>query len=212
MGGKKEKNHGFEAALRGKQIPLLILDQKWHNLFSDTGKPKTIVKLEKKAREYLRRQSRLNQDIKELKGLKEKLMKNIMANMDEIGQEQESKKLLEDRRLISEINEKLYLAFAELEKLPEELNAVNESLMIETMEYCYEKMRTNESDIEFIRKWLEQIREEVKEKAVRKQMVEDKNREIYSYMHDIFGANIIEIFDLKYAKEPSEKEEEKRQS
>lgn len=212
MGGKKEKNHGFEAALRGKQIPLLILDQKWHNLFSDTGKPKTIVKLEKKAREYLRRQSRLNQDIKELKGLKEKLMKNIMANMDEIGQEQESKKLLEDRRLISEINEKLYLAFAELEKLPEELNAVNESLMIETMEYCYEKMRTNESEIEFIRKWLEQIREEVKEKAVRKQMVEDKNREIYSYMHDIFGANIIEIFDLKYAKEPSEKEEEKRQS
>ena len=128
MGGKKEKNHGFEAALRGKQIPLLILDQKWHNLFSDTGKSKTIVKLEKKAREYLRRQSRLNQDIKELKGLKEKLMKNIMANMDEIGQEQESKKLLEDRRLISEINEKLHLAFAELEELPEELNAVNESL------------------------------------------------------------------------------------
>lgn len=212
MGGKKEKNHGFEAALRGKQIPLLILDQKWHNLFSDTGKPKTIVKLEKKEREYLRRQSRLNQDIKELKSLKEKLMKNIMANMDEIGQEQESKKLLEDRRLISEINEKLRLAFAELEELPEELNAVNESLMVETMEYCYEKMRTNESEIDVIRKWLEQIREEVKEKAARRQMVEDKNREIYSYMHDIFGANIIEIFDLKYAKEPLEKEEEKRQS
>lgn len=212
MGGKKEKNHGFEAALRGKQIPLLILDQKWHNLFSADGKPKMIVKLEKKAREYLRRQSRLNQEIKELKDLKEKLMKNIMANMDEIGQEQESKKLLEDRRLISEINENLHLTFAELEELPEELNAVNESLMIETMEYCYEKMRTNESDIEFIRKWLEQIREEVKEKAARRQMLEDKNREIYSYMHDIFGANIIEIFDLKYAKEPSEKEEEKRQS
>ena len=212
MGGKKEKNHGFEAALRGKQIPLLILDQKWHNLFSAYGKPKMIVKLEKKAREYLRRQSRLNQEIKELKDLKEKLMKNIMANMDEIGQEQESKKLLEDRRLISEINEKLHLTFAELEELPEELNAVNESLMIETMEYCYEKMRTTESDIEVIRKWLEQIREEVKEKAARRQMLEDKNREIYSYMHDIFGANIIEIFDLKYAKEPSEKEEEKRQS
>lgn len=212
MGGKKEKNHGFEVALRGKQIPLLILDQKWHNLFSDTGKTKTIVKLEKKEREYLRRQSRLNQDVKELKSLKEKLMKNIMANMDEIGQEQESKKLLEDRRLISEINEKLHLAFAELEELPEELNAVNESLMVETMEYCYEKMRINESEIDVIRKWLEQIREEVKEKAARRQMVEDKNREIYSYMHDIFGANIIEIFDLKYAKEPLEKEEEKRQS
>lgn len=212
MGKKKETGHGFETALRGKQIPLLILDQKWHNLFSDDGKPKRVVKLEKKANEYLRRQGRLNQDIKELKILKEKLMKNIMANMDEIGEEQESKKLREDRRLISEINEKLHLAYAELEELPEKLDAVNEELMVETMGYCYEKMRTNEREIEVIRIWLEQIREEVKQKVVRKQTVEDKNREIYSYLHDIFGARIIEIFDLKYEKEPAQKEEEKRQS
>lgn len=212
MGGRKEKNQEFEAVLRGKQIPLLILDQKWHSLFSDDGKPKNVVKLEKKANEYLRRQGRLNQDIKELKNLKDKLMKNIMANMDEIGEEQESKKLLEDRRLISEINEKLRQAYAELEEVPKELDTVNESLMIETMVYCYEKMRANEIESEAIRKWLEQIREEVKQKAVRKQTVEDKNRAIYSYMHDIFGAHIIEIFDLKYVKETSAEEEEKRQS
>ena len=160
----------------------------------------------------MRRQGRLNQDIKELKNLKDKLMKNIMANMDEIGEEQESKKLLEDRRLISEINEKLRQAYAELEEVPKELDTVNESLMIETMVYCYEKMRANEIESEAIRKWLEQIREEVKQKAVRKQTVEDKNRAIYSYMHDIFGAHIIEIFDLKYVKETSAEEEEKRQS
>lgn len=212
MGGRKAINHEFEIALRGKQIPLLILDQKWHNLFSDDGKPKNIIKLEKKANEYLRKQGRLNQDIKELKALKEKLMKNIMANMDETEQEEESKKLREDRRLISEINEKLRLAYSELEKLPQELDVVNESLMVETMEYCYEKMRANEVESKAIRKWLEQMREEVKQKAARKQTVEDKNREIYSYLHDIFGANIIDIFDLTYEKEPSQKEEEKRQS
>lgn len=212
MGGKKETNHGFEAVLQGKQIPLLILDQKWHNLFSDGGKPKKVVKLEKKANEYLRRQGKLNQDIKELKSLKEKLMKNIMANMDEIGEEQESKVLLEDRRLISEINDKLRLEIAELEKLPVKMGEVNVALMAETMEYCYEKMRANEIETEAIGRWLEKVREEVKRNVVRKQTVEDKNKEIYSYMHDIFGAHIIEIFDLKYEKEPSEKEEEKRQS
>lgn len=212
MGGRKRTNHGFEAVLRGKQISLLILDQKWHNLFSDDGKNKSIVKLEKKANEYLRRQGRLNQDIKELKSLKEKLMKNIMINMDEINKGQESGKLREDRRLISEINEKLRLASAELEELPVELDAVNEALMIETMEYCYEKMRTNEMEIESIRKWIEQVKEEVKKNVVRKQTVEDKNREIYSYMHDIFGARIIEIFDLKYEKEPLQEEQDKRQS
>lgn len=206
MGVRKEADHGFGTVLRGKQIPLLILDQKWHNLFSDGGKSKKIVKLEKKANEYLRRQGRLNQDIKELKSLKEKLMKNIMANMDEIGEEQESKKLLEDRRLISEINEKLRLTLAELEALPEEQELVNEALMIETMEYCYAKMRTNEREVVAIGSWIEQMKEEVKKKVVRKQTVEDKNREIYSYMHDIFGAHIIEIFDLEYDKEISEEE------
>lgn len=175
--------------------------------FSDGDKPKSIVKLEKKENEHLRRQGRLNQDIKELKSLKEKLLKNIMANMDEIGEEeQESKKLKEDRRLISEINEKLRRAMAELEELPEELEAVNEALMIETMEYCYEKMRTNATEIESIRKWIEDTKEEVKKRVVRKQTVEDKNREIYSYMHDIFGAHIIEIFDLRYEQESSREE------
>jgi hypothetical protein len=31
--------------------------------------------------------------------------------------------------------------------------------------------------------------------------MEIKNQEIYSYMHDIFGAEVIEIFDLKYKEE-----------
>lgn len=212
MGRGKEINHGFDAVIQGKKIPPLTLDQKWHHLFYGDEKPKKIVKLEKKANELLRRQGRLNQDVKELKNLKDKLLKNIMANMDEIGQEQESKRLKEDRRLISEINEKLRLAHQESEALPGELDAVNEQLMLETMEYCYVKMRAGETEMQEIQTWLEQIREEVKQKAVRRQTVEDKNREMYSYLHDIFGARIIEVFDLKYEKEPSQKEEEKRQS
>lgn len=210
MGRGKEINHGFDAVIQGKKIPPLTLDQKWHHLFSGDEKPKKIVKLEKKANELLRRQGRLNQDVKELKNLKDKLLKNIMANMDETGQEQESKRLKEDRRLISEINEKLRLAHQESEALPGELDAVNEQLMLETMEYCYVKMRAGETEMQEIQTWLEQIREEVKQKAVRRQTVEDKNREMYSYLHDIFGARIIEVFDLKYEKEPSQKEEEKR--
>ena len=135
-----------------------------------------------------------------------------MENMEETEEEQESVRLREDRRLISEINVKLRQAYADLEELPKELDAVNEALMVESMEYCYEKMRANEIESEAIRKWLEKTREEVKQKAARRQTVQDKNREIYSYMHDIFGADIIDIFDLTYEKEPTQKEEEERQS
>ena len=73
-------------------------------------------------------------------------------------------------------------------------------------------MPANEIETEAIRKWLEKTREEVKQKAARRQTVQDKNREIYSYMHDIFGADIIDIFDLTYEKEPTQNVEEERQS
>lgn len=33
--------------------------------------------------------------------------------------------------------------------------------------------------------------------------MEQMNQELYSYMHDIFGANVIDIFDMKYKKENS---------
>lgn len=31
--------------------------------------------------------------------------------------------------------------------------------------------------------------------------MEQMNQDLYSYMHDIFGAEVIEIFDMKYEKE-----------
>ena len=38
MNDKKD----FEAALKGKKVPLLVLDQKWHRLFAIHGKTGTI--------------------------------------------------------------------------------------------------------------------------------------------------------------------------
>lgn len=42
------------------------------------------------------------------------------------------------------------------------------------------------------------IRVELKKRLIRKQEMEQMNQELYSYMHDIFGAEVIEIFDMKY--------------
>ena len=47
------------------------------------------------------------------------------------------------------------------------------------------------------------MRIELKKNLVRKQEKELKNHALYSYMHDIFGAEVIEIFDMKY--NPEEK-------
>ena len=59
-------------------------------------------------------------------------------------------------------------------------------------------MRLNEHHINSIGKWIADVRVELKKNVVRKQEMEIANQEIYSFMHDIFGADVIDIFDMKY--------------
>ena len=199
MAKRKSADPRFERIAHSKDIPILVLDQKWHHLFSVDGKPKEIQQLEKKVNKHLAKQGRLNQDMKELKGLKNRLMKNIVVNMDEIGEEgQETPKLREDRRLITEINDRMDGGRSEMESLEAELRADNERLMAETMEYCYGIMSRNEAERDEIADWIRQTRMELKRKVIRKERIEDKNKEIYTYLHDIFGARITEAFDVRY--------------
>ena len=50
MNDKKD----FEAALKGKKVPLLVLDQKWHRLFAIHGKTDEISATEKELDELLK--------------------------------------------------------------------------------------------------------------------------------------------------------------
>ena len=202
MGKRKNTGHGFDRIVQEKNLPPLVLDQKWHHLFSEDGKPARIARLEQKVNSHLSRQGHLNQEKKDLKSLKTKLMKNIVANMDEIGEEgQETPKLQEDRRLITEINQRMEACRQELEDLQELMRMDNEQLMIETMEYCYGIMNSNETEREELADWIGRTRVELKKKIIRKDIIEDKNREIYTYLHDVFGAQVIGAFDLKYGDE-----------
>jgi hypothetical protein len=66
------------------------------------------------------------------------------------------------------------------------------------MEMCYEVLQVNSKEIEEISAWINQVRIDLKLNVVRKQEKEIKNHELYTYMHNIFGADVIEIFDMKY--------------
>ncbi len=201
MGKKKNVMPGFGQMLHGKRIPLLVLDQKWHQLFLD-DKPKEIERLEQKLNKQLATQGKLNQELKDMKVLKKKLMKNIVVNMDEIGEHgQETRKLQEDRRLITEINDKLEAEELQLEKLQEEMAEDNLLLMVETMEYCYRIMNSNEAEREELVVRIAQMRTELKTKIYRREAIEEQNRGIYAYLHDIFGAQVVDLFDLKYEDE-----------
>ena len=68
--------------------------------------------------------------------------------------------------------------------------------MIRTMEMCYEVLKINTKEIDELGEWISKMRVELKKNIVRKQEKEIKSHELYSFMHDIFGADVIEIFDV----------------
>lgn len=197
----------YVPALEGKKVPILTLDNKWHQLFTQTEANPKIQELEEQVNELLKRQGKLTNETKEIKKIKTKLMNEIVELMDATSDAEPNKiqnKQLEDhKRLINECNDKVDAYQDELLDIPKEINRVNHTLMLETMEICYQTLKENTAEIETIANWVTSVRIELKKKLIRKQEKEIKNQELYTYMHDIFGANVIEIFDMKY--NPSEK-------
>ncbi len=200
----------FRAALSDKQLPVLLLDEKWHRLFAVHGKPEALQQTEQELGELLAEQGRCNQDLKDLRKLKATLMGNIVQNMDGASEEKErsleSKRLGEDRRLIEEVNEKIETCADRLLELPRLIRDKNEQLMLSTMEYGYEKMRVNEREANEISEWIASVRVELKKKIIRKQSCEANSREIYAYMHDVFGPQIIDLYDIQFEEEEDREE------
>lgn len=197
--GKEEQ---YKAALMGKKIPVLTLDHKWHQLFTQTGNTRQIEALTQQLNELLCRQGKINQEIKDIQKLKKRLMDNIVASMNEVERFPETeRKMEESKRLIEECNEKLEEYKEEYLTLPQEIDEVNHQLMLSTMEICYDKLKENTKEIEEISDWVVKTRIELKKKLLKKQEAETINHNLYSYMHDIFGSEVIEIFDMKYRPE-----------
>ena len=190
MNDKKD----FETALKGKKVPLLVLDQKWHRLFAIHGKTDEISAPEKELDELLKLQGKYNNELKNLKKLKSKIMSNIVANMGDDGDEKRDK----DKQLIDEINEKADNIEGELIEIQKNIKAVNDRLMLLSMDYFSEKIEKNKLESKEIDDWIANIRVELKKNVIRKQNRDINNREIYSYLHDIFGAEVLDLFDIEY--------------
>ena len=74
-----QDNDLFRTALEGKKIPILTLDHKWHKLFTQTGDNDEIHALETVVNDLLKRQGKLNTEIKSQNLFKKKLMSEIVA-------------------------------------------------------------------------------------------------------------------------------------
>lgn len=190
----------LDRVIRAKQLPILTLDSRWHLLFPESKKTATIRRLEKQVNELLKYQGKIVQDAKGLKQLKRKLMQEIVLNMSESSGENEAqrvKKLEHSQKYIKEINDKMTVLDDELEQLPKKIREANEKLMLESVSICYNQLRENKQQIIQLEEWITEVRNTLKERVIQKQEMEEENTNIYSYMHDMLGAQVMEVFDSK---------------
>jgi uncharacterized protein with von Willebrand factor type A (vWA) domain len=195
----QDKKDEFEISLKGKDVPALTLDNKWYHLLGKVGF-EDIKDPEKRLNELLKRQGKVNTETREIKKVKRRLMDEIVSLMDEQqgGSDEAASKIEENKRLLKECNDKLDSYEEEIMDLPRMIDEVNKELLCITMEHCYDTMQENTDDIDELEEWIRNIRIELKKNLIRKQEKEAKNHEIYKYMHDIFGADVVDLFDMRY--------------
>ncbi len=186
--------------LRSK-IPILTLDERWHNLFPEEVKTPKIKELERRLNDLVKSQGQIGSDIEDLKKLKKKLMDEVIANMGESSGFAEKLKLKKQekiQKLLYEINQKLEEAGDALDDRPDEIKRANADLLLECMRVWYEKLDKNNQDIDEIGVWVEAVREKLKDKLLAKQDKEMENNAIYSYMHTLLGPKVMEQIDAKH--------------
>jgi chromosome segregation ATPase len=204
----------FEKSVNEKKIPVLTLDNQWHRLFAKVIDVNEIEELQNDLNALIKKQGKFNTELKDVKKIKSKLMNEIVEVRDdeELSVEDKDKKLDEKTRLINECNDKIEEYEDGLLDLPREIDQTNRKLMLVTMSSCYDELNKNKNEIDEISNWIAEIRVELKKKLLRKQKKEFLNREMYSYMHNIFGAEVVELFDLQFDIDELEKDNKKEKN
>ena len=189
----------YRPALKGKRIPILTLDGKWYELFRSAEMTPDIRRKADELNVLLRRQGKINTESKQIKAIKKKLL-DEMVPLSAEGQTDDNaaKKLSEHKKLIDDCNDRLAKYQDEMTELPQDITDRNNELMLLTMEVCYDRLKDNSLDIQRYKELIKDMRIELKKDIIKKQDKEIMNREMYSYMHDIFGAEVINLFDMKY--------------
>lgn len=183
--------------LRRQHIPVVCLDEKWLRLFPDKEKTPEIRRLEHELKELLKLQGKINTDIKELKKIKEKLTQDVLdtAQDGKLSEEKRQKKQETNQRLILEARDKMEQLEEEQILMPQRIRDANTALVIESVNVCYNRINKNRRDIGVLTQWIEETREKLKKRILIKQDKETQNTEIYTYLHDLLGPEVMEVFD-----------------
>lgn len=190
----KDFDMAVKNALRGKEVPVLVLDSRWHSLFPKGDKPPEVVALEAQVNDLLKRQGRLVNELKELKLAKKKLMDGIVAGMTG-SSDKDNRKKDNQQRLLLETKERIQQDSDELLGLPRQIKAANEALLIVGAKYCFERLSDGDKMLSELTTEITRLRAELNEKTDYKEELEESLDSAYSLMHSILGHDVMNLYD-----------------
>lgn len=200
---KKQTTTDFEfqikKALSGRQIPVLVLDNRWHKLFPPGKKPSDVESLEQELNRLLKRQGYLVNDMKDVKKTKKKLMQGIVAGMQG-DTEFDDRKKDNQQRLMMEMNERLEKESDELMLLPRQIKEVNESLLLTGVRYCFERLENGDRILNELRQEIKELKNELNDRLDEKEELEESMDSAYALMHGLLGHSIMNLYDRKHKK------------
>lgn len=194
MSAKNNEPASIAELLRGKKVPILVLDQRWHKLFPGGVKPAHIAAIEENLNALLKEQGKLVNEIKDLKKAKKKLMDAIVSGMSSSGNDKKKDK---QQKLLLETKERIEAQSDRLMELPYEIKKTNEDLLINGVAYCYEELKIRAQSLEDLKGEIDSRREELKEKVAYRVELEESVDATYSLMHDLLGREVMNSFDKK---------------
>lgn len=205
MGDNRKKADSFFEGIHSSKIPIVVLDERWHKLFQVVPKPKLVRELEEEVNTLLKKQGQVNSDIEGVKKVKNKLMKEIVDKMEVSGEDNEknqkrNKTMEKNQKLILECNEKLEELSDEQFNVPRKLREANERLIVASMEIAYVQLQKGREEEKRLAEWIAKARAELRKQLIVKQETEDNDVFIYNTMHDILGAELMEILDNKFGR------------
>lgn len=193
------KKNDFEIQI-DKTTHLLVLDQKWHELFKDQ-KPAKVKKLEKDLNDLLKIQGTLTTEHKEYINLKKQMMDEIVRSMGEAYDEKDKaalKKMDKNKKYIDQINKKLEHHEKELTTIPEKISEKNKELVSATMNTFYHTMMESKLNSTKLEEKVIELKETIKDTIIKRDEAKEHYQHLYGYIHDVVGADIIEQYDRHF--------------
>lgn len=183
--------------LKTKKLPIVLLDPLWHSIREQVVS-EFIAKNETELQNLLKEQGKLTNDYREYGIVKQNFLKQILNLSGEIHNDGDNNKIEELNKLHESTlgaNQKLEEIEKRLEKVEEEIEAVNRAIIEEIIAIGYEYITVCKTNNNQLEQEIHELREAVVTKTNQKKKNDQVLKGIYNYMHNVIGQNHIEVID-----------------